>query len=59
MLIEFLHTEHYIGFEIPRSLSLVVIVVIFAAAWIYARAHERPQSGETAGGADQSAKGDS
>src|ERR1700681_2821099 len=41
LLIEFLHTEHYIGFEIPRWLSLAVIVVIFMAAWGYARAEER------------------
>ncbi|MEP7306445.1 MAG: hypothetical protein ABJA98_13085 [Acidobacteriota bacterium] len=59
LLVEFLHTEHYIGFEIPRSLSLVVIVVIFGTSWIYAKAHERPRSAETAAGTDQPGKGDS
>jgi len=37
LLVEFLHSEEYIGFEIPRWLSLSVIVIIFAAAWMYAR----------------------
>jgi YkoY family integral membrane protein len=41
LLIEFLHTEQYIPFEIPRWLSLGVIVVIFGGAWAYAQAHER------------------
>ena len=57
LLIEFLHTEHYIGFEIPRWLSLAVIVVIFLAAWVYARAEERRAGREAAGpGADNSEK---
>jgi YkoY family integral membrane protein len=41
LLVEFLHTERYIGFEIPRWLSLGLIVIIFAAAWLYARRQER------------------
>jgi YkoY family integral membrane protein len=41
LLIEFLHTERYIGFEIPRWLSLGLIVIIFATAWLYARRMER------------------
>ena len=41
LLIEFLHTERYIAFEIPKWLSLGLIVVIFAAAWLYARRQER------------------
>jgi YkoY family integral membrane protein len=41
LLIEFLHTAGYIGFEIPRWLSLGLIVVIFAAALVYARRQER------------------
>ena len=59
LLIEFLHTEHYIGFEVPRSLSLVVIVVIFGASWIYARTHERPRPAEAAAGPDRPGQGDS
>ena len=41
LLIEFLHTEGYIGFEIPKWLSLGLIVVIFVAAFLYARRQER------------------
>jgi YkoY family integral membrane protein len=41
LLIEFLHGEGYVGFEIPKWLSLGLIVVIFAAALFYARWHER------------------
>jgi YkoY family integral membrane protein len=41
LLVEFLHTERYVGFEIPRWLSLGLIVIIFAAAWLYARRQER------------------
>jgi YkoY family integral membrane protein len=41
LLIEFLHTEGYIGFEVPKALSLGMIVVIFVAAFLYARKQER------------------
>ena len=41
LLVEFLHTEGYIGFEIPKWLSLGLIVVIFAIAFFYARQHEQ------------------
>jgi len=41
LLVEFLHAEGYIGFEIPKWLSLGLIVVIFAVAFLYARRHER------------------
>jgi YkoY family integral membrane protein len=41
LLVEFLHTERYIGFEIPRWLSLGLIVIIFATAWLYAVRLER------------------
>ena len=41
LLIEFLHTEGYIGFEIPKWLSLGLIVVIFTVAFVYARQQER------------------
>jgi hypothetical protein len=37
LCIEYLHDAHYIGFEIPQWLSLGLIVVIFTAAFIYAR----------------------
>ena len=41
LLIEFLHTEGYIGFEIPKWFSLGLIVVIFAAAFLWAWREER------------------
>jgi YkoY family integral membrane protein len=41
LVIEFLHAEHYIAFEIPRWLSLGLIVVIFGAAYLYARRMEQ------------------
>jgi YkoY family integral membrane protein len=41
LLVEFLHTEHVIAFEIPRWLSLVLIVAIFGGSYVYARTSER------------------
>jgi YkoY family integral membrane protein len=41
LVLEYLHTEAYIPFEIPRWLSLGLIVAIFAAALWYARRVER------------------
>jgi YkoY family integral membrane protein len=41
LLVEFLHGEGYIGFEIPKWLSLGLIVVIFGVAFFYARQEER------------------
>jgi YkoY family integral membrane protein len=37
LLIEYLHQVHYLAFEVPRWLSLSLIVVIFTAAYAYAR----------------------
>jgi YkoY family integral membrane protein len=37
LLIEYLHQLHYIAFEVPKWLSLGLIVVIFTAAYLYAR----------------------
>jgi YkoY family integral membrane protein len=37
LLIEYLHSLHLITFEVPRWLSLTLIVVIFATAYLYAR----------------------
>ena len=45
LLIEYLNVEGYIAFEIPRWLSLGLIVVIFAAAFLYARGEERRRGG--------------
>jgi len=41
LLLEFLHMEGYIGFEIPTWLSLGLIVIIFSASLVYARQQER------------------
>ena len=41
LLAEYLHTEGYIGFQIPKWLSLGLIVLIFGAALIYAMLQEK------------------
>jgi YkoY family integral membrane protein len=41
LLIEYLHTIHVVAFEIPKWFSLGLIVVIFAASYLYARQLER------------------
>ncbi len=41
LIVEFLHAEGLIGFEIPKWLSLGLIVVIFGGAFLYARRAER------------------
>jgi YkoY family integral membrane protein len=41
LLLEYLHTVGYVGFEVPKWLSLGLIVVIFGVAFLYARVHER------------------
>jgi YkoY family integral membrane protein len=41
LVVEYLHAAHYIAFEIPKWLSLGLIVVIFIVALIYARRVER------------------
>ena len=45
LVVEFLHGEGYIGFEIPRWLSLGLIVLIFLAGFMYARRLERQREG--------------
>ena len=56
LLIEFLHTEGYIGFEIPKWLSLGLIVVIFAVAFFYARQQEQDQRHKQHTATDAAAK---
>jgi predicted tellurium resistance membrane protein TerC len=41
LVIEYLHDSGHIGFEVPRWLSLGLIVVIFGGALLYARRAER------------------
>jgi len=47
LLIEFMHTEGYVAFEVPKWLSLGLIVVIFMAAFLYARQQERRRATAT------------
>ena len=41
LIVEFLHGEGYIGWQIPKWLSLGLIVVIFFVAFLYARRVEQ------------------
>lgn len=41
LLIEYLHGAHYIAFEVPKWLSLGLIVIIFVASFLYARRVEQ------------------
>jgi len=41
LLIEYGHTEGYIGFEVPKLLSLGLIVIIFVVSFVYARMQEK------------------
>jgi YkoY family integral membrane protein len=49
LLVEWAHSYGWIHFEIPRWLSLSLIVVIFAVAYLYARS-QGPQNDEQAHG---------
>jgi YkoY family integral membrane protein len=53
LLVEFMHTEGYISFEIPKWLSLGLIVVIFGLAFAYARREERRKGVHQASAAEQ------
>jgi YkoY family integral membrane protein len=44
LLIEWAHSFGYLHFEVPRWLSLGLIIVIFVAAYLYARKHPAPPS---------------
>jgi len=45
LILDYLHAAGYIHFEIPQWVSLGLIVVIFIAAFIYARQQERGPEG--------------
>ncbi len=47
LLIEYLHTEGYTSFELPKWISLGLIVVIFALALVYAKREERHHRRQT------------
>jgi predicted tellurium resistance membrane protein TerC len=40
LLIEYFHEVGWVAFEVPKWLSLGLIVAIFAIAFLYARGHE-------------------
>jgi YkoY family integral membrane protein len=50
LLIEYGHTEGYVHFEVPKFISLGVIVVIFGAALAYALWKEKSEGRADAGG---------
>jgi YkoY family integral membrane protein len=56
LIVEYLHVEGFIGFEIPKWLSLGLIVVIFAASWWYARRQERLHRHTDTDEADEAAR---
>jgi len=41
LLLEYLHVEGYVHFEVPKWLSLGLIVVIFGVSLFYARLEEK------------------
>lgn len=49
LVVEYLHSAGYVHFEIPKWLSLGLIVVIFLAAFLYARAEEARAGGRAKG----------
>jgi YkoY family integral membrane protein len=48
LLLEYAHAMGWIGWEVPRSVSLAIIAVIFVAAYVYAR-RQGPQADDAAG----------
>ena len=44
LMIEYLHAIHVIGWEVPRWLSITVVLVLFGISALYARWKERPAS---------------
>jgi YkoY family integral membrane protein len=47
LLIEYLHTEGYVGFQVPKWLSLGLIVLIFGLALMYALLQEKKEKERT------------
>ncbi len=52
LLLEYAHAEHWIGWEMPRNVSLVVIGVIFLASYLYARSKGPQPDDEPTGPGD-------
>ncbi len=49
LLIEYLHAIEVIGWEIPRWLSITVVLVLFAASAVYAKNKRKPEVSKVAG----------
>ena len=56
LIIEYLHQAGYVHFEIPKWLSLGLIVVIFVVAFLYARRAEQQQLARAPSDQDQAAR---
>jgi YkoY family integral membrane protein len=54
LLLEFLHKEGYVHFEIPNWVSLLLIVLIFVSSFLYART--QPQRAPAGSHADEDVK---
>lgn len=48
LLVEYLHDLRWLPFEIPKFVSLTVVVVLFAGSYLYARARPGPEPAEAA-----------
>lgn len=47
LVLEYLHSAGYVHFEVPKTVSLGLIVVIFLISFWYAREHERKKQTKT------------
>lgn len=56
LVAEYLHDMHWVSWQIPKSLSIGLIVLIFAISYFYARRHPARDSSEA--GSDSSGPGD-
>jgi predicted tellurium resistance membrane protein TerC len=57
LFLEYLHQAGYVHFEVPKWISLGLIVVIFAAAFAYARFDEARKLRAASGGNDSPSSG--
>jgi predicted tellurium resistance membrane protein TerC len=47
LVLEYLHSAGYVHFEVPKTVLLGLIVVIFLISFWYAREHERKKQTKT------------
>ena len=48
LVLEFLHNVGWVHFEVPKWISLGLILVIFVGSWLLARRRDVPTSGQSA-----------